>query len=130
MGQQVLVVCVLLEVVAPAVRQDAWVHNVDPSFTPDYFTFLGWLSAELFTQALRNAGTDPSRGSLLTQLGKVTSFDGQHIIGPNDVAAKTPGNCYIIGQVANGNWQRLDDPPVSGSTHGFRCDYSYVTPPS
>ena len=107
-----------------------WVSIASPGFTPDLYTLYGWLSAQLFAQALQNAGTDPSRGSLLTQLGKVTSFDGQHIIGPNNVATKTPGNCYIIGQVTGGNWQRLDDPPVSGPDHGFRCDYSYVTPPS
>jgi branched-chain amino acid transport system substrate-binding protein len=107
-----------------------WVSVASPGFTPDLFTLYGWLSAELFAQALKSAGTDPSRGSLLTQLGKITTFDGQHIIGPNNVAAKEPGNCYIIGQVASGNWQRLDDPPISGPNHGFRCDYSYVTPPT
>jgi branched-chain amino acid transport system substrate-binding protein len=106
-----------------------WVNVASPGFTPDLFTLYGWLSAQLFAQALQNAGANPSRGSLLTQLGKVTTFDGQHIIGPNNPAAKTPGNCYLIGQVTNGNWQRLDDPPTSGPNHGFRCDYSYVTPP-
>ncbi len=67
---------------------------------------------------------------MLTQLGKITTFDGQHIIGPNNVAAKTPGNCYLIGQVVNGDWQRLDNQPVNSATDEFRCDYSYVTPPS
>ena len=107
-----------------------WVNVASPGFTPDLFTLYGWLSAQVFVQALQNAGADPSRGSLLTQLGKITTFDGQHIIGPNNVAAKAPGSCYLIGQVVNGNWQRLDNPPVSGATHGFRCDYSYVTPPA
>jgi branched-chain amino acid transport system substrate-binding protein len=107
-----------------------WVNVASPGFTPDLFTLYGWLSAQIFVEALQKAGADPSRGSLLTQLGKITTFDGQHIIGPNDVATKSPGSCYIIGQVVNGNWQRLDDPPVSGPTYGFRCDYSYVTPPA
>jgi branched-chain amino acid transport system substrate-binding protein len=106
-----------------------WVNVASSGFTPDLFTLYGWLSAQVFVQALQNAGTNPSRGALLTQLSKISTFDGQHIIGPNDVAAKTPGNCYLIGQVVNGNWQRLDNPPVSGPNHGFRCDYSYVTPP-
>lgn len=106
-----------------------WVNVASPGFQPDLFTLYGWLSAQLFTQALQGAGTNPSRGSLLQQLGKITTFDAQHLIGPNNVAAKTPGNCYIIGQVTGGNWQRLDDPPVSGPNHGFRCDYTYVTPP-
>lgn len=107
-----------------------WVDQASPGFAPDLFTLYGWLSAQLFTQALRAAGPNPSRGSLLAQLGKITSFDGDHIIGPNNPAAKTVGNCYIIGQVVAGDFARLDDPPVSGSTHGFRCDYSYVTPPA
>jgi ABC-type branched-subunit amino acid transport system substrate-binding protein len=107
-----------------------WVNVASPGFAPDLFTLYGWLSAQMFAQALQGAGSSPSRGSLLAQLGKITSFDGNHIIGPNNPAAKTVGNCYLVGQVANGDFQRLDDPPVSGSTHGFRCDYSYVTPPA
>ncbi len=51
-------------------------------------------------------------------------------IAANNPAAKTVGNCYLLGQVVNGQFQRLDDPPVSGSTNGYRCDYGYVTPPS
>ena len=107
-----------------------WVNIASPGFTPDLYTLYGWLSAQLFTQALKNAGSDPSRGSLLTQLSKVTSFSGQNIIGPTNPAAKTIGNCYLIGQVVNGDFQRLDNPPTSGPTHGYRCDYSYVTPPA
>ena len=107
-----------------------WVNQASPGFTPDLFTLYGWLSGQLFSQALQKAGSNPSRGSLLTELGKITTFDGQHIIGPNNPAAKAPGNCYLIGQVVKGNWQRLDNPPVSGATHGFRCDYTYVNPPA
>ena len=82
-------------------------------------------------QALKNAGTNPSRGSLLQALSKITSFDGNHIIAPNNPAAKTIGNCYLIGRVVNGTVRGAsDDPPASSSTNGYRCDYSYVTPPS
>jgi len=107
-----------------------WLNVASPGFPPDLYSLYGWVSAELFAQALQNAGSNPSRGSELQQLSKITSFDGNHIIGPNNPAAKTVGNCYLIGQVANGQFERLDNPPVNGSTHGFRCDYSYVTPPS
>ena len=107
-----------------------WVQVASPGFKPDLFTLYAWLSGQLFGQALKNAGTNPSRGSLLQALSKITSFDGNHIIAPNNPAAKTIGNCYLIGRVANGTFQRQDDPPVSSSTNGYRCDYSYVTPPS
>ena len=107
-----------------------WLNVASPGFPPDLYSLYGWVSAELFAQALQNAGSDPSRGSELQALSKITSFDGNHIIGPNNPAAKTVGNCYLIGQVANGNFERIDNPPVNSSTHGFRCDYSYVTPPA
>lgn len=107
-----------------------WVNTAQPGFKPDLFTLYGWVSAELFVDALRNAGANPSRGSLLQALSKITSYDAGHLISPNNVAAKMEGNCYLLGQVANGQFQRLDDPPVSSSTNGYRCDYSYVAPPS
>jgi hypothetical protein len=106
-----------------------WVNVASPGFKPDLFTLYGWLSAELFAQALKNAGTNPSRGSILQALSKITTFDGDHIVAPNDPAAKTLSNCYLLAQVVNGDFQRVDDPPVSSSTHGYRCDYQYVTPP-
>src|SRR5664280_3014084 len=39
---------------------DAWVQKVSPGFTPDFFTLAGWLCGQLFVDALRNAGMNPS----------------------------------------------------------------------
>ena len=107
-----------------------WVNVVSPGFKPDLFTMYGWISGDLFSQALKNAGSDPSRGSILTALSKVTTFDGNHIITPTNPAAKTVTNCYLIAQVVNGQFQRVDDPPAGSSTNGYRCDYHYVTRPT
>jgi branched-chain amino acid transport system substrate-binding protein len=106
-----------------------WVQIASPGFKADIFSFYGWLSAELFTQALQNAGTDPTRGSVLKALSGITSFSGQNIEIQVNPAAKTVSNCYLLGKIANGDYQRVDDPPVSGSTHGYRCDYTYLTLP-
>ena len=61
-----------------------WVNVASPGFKPDLFTLYGWLSAELFAQALKNAGANPSRGSLLQALSKITSFNGDNIIAANN----------------------------------------------
>ena len=106
-----------------------WVQKASPGFKTDLFTLYGWLSAELFSQALKNAGSDPSRGSLLQALSKITTFSGNNIVAPNDPAAKTVGNCYLIAHIVNGGYERLDDPPISSSANGYRCDYQYITPP-
>jgi ABC-type branched-subunit amino acid transport system substrate-binding protein len=105
-----------------------WVQVAQPGFKPDLFTLYGWVSAELFTQALQNAGTNPTRGSLLTALSKITTFNGQNIITTTNPAAKTISNCYLIAAIANGQFQRVDDPPVNGPTNGYRCNGEYLIP--
>jgi ABC-type branched-subunit amino acid transport system substrate-binding protein len=108
-----------------------WVNVASPGFKTDLYTLYAWLSTELFAQALKNAGSNPSRGSELQALSKITTFDGNAIVAPTDPATKSVGNCYLIAKVVNGQFERTsDDPPVSSSTHGYRCDYSYINPPS
>jgi len=105
-----------------------WVQVASPGFKPDLFALYGWISAELFAQALKNAGTNPSRGTELQALSKVTAFNAQNLIAPTNPAARTISNCYLLVNIVNGEFQRLDDPPVQGSTNGFRCDYTYLSP--
>jgi branched-chain amino acid transport system substrate-binding protein len=107
-----------------------WVQKASPGFSPDLFTAYGWLSADLFVQGLKNAGSNPSRGSLLQALSKVTSFNGSGFNAPSNPSAKTPPHCYLIATVTNGQFVRSpDNPPTSGSSGGFRCDGSYIVKP-
>ncbi len=68
-----------------------------PGFKTDLFTLYGWLSGQLFAQALKNAGSDPSRGSILKALSKITSFNGGNIVTTSNPAARTTSNCYLVG---------------------------------
>lgn len=107
-----------------------WIKVATSSATSlTLFDLYGWLSAQLFTQALKNAGKNPSRGSLLKALSKITSFTGTHIETPVNPAAKTVSNCYLIGRIKNGQWVRKTDPPVNGGNHGYRCTNQYYIPP-
>ncbi|MBV8461648.1 MAG: ABC transporter substrate-binding protein, partial [Acidimicrobiales bacterium] len=110
----------------PAVRTfQTWVQTASPGFAPDLYTLFGWLTTELFVQALRSAGPDPSRGSVLEALRKITSFSGQGIAATANPAGKIPGDCYIIGRVEGGRIVRFDDPPVDSPSGGYRCDGSF-----
>jgi branched-chain amino acid transport system substrate-binding protein len=112
----------------PAVSTfDTWVAKTSPGFSADLFTLEGWLNAELFTQALRRAGADPSRGSLLKALRATTAFDSGNLIPVSNPAQKVPITCYVLGELAGGRFVRMDDPPISGPTHGYRCDQPYFT---
>lgn len=116
----------------PAVKTFlTWVQNVSPGFRPDLFTLFGWLSGELFAEALSSAGPHPSRGSVLQALRGISSFTGGNLIGRTNPAAKTGASgCYIIARVVDGKFLRLDDPPLDGPTHGYRCDQPFYYLPS
>ena len=107
----------------------SWVQKVSPGFKPDLYTLYGWVSAELFVRAFRNAGSDPSRGSELRALRAIDHFSAGNLIAPSDPAAKTPSSCYIIARITGGTFVRTDDPPTSGPTGGYRCDEPYFYPP-
>ena len=98
----------------------SYVKKVSPSWTPDLFTLYGWASAALFVQALQGAGTNPTRGSVLTQLKKITSFNASGLIAPANPAQKKPASCYVMMQIKNGNYVRTQP-----AKSGFSCDSTY-----
>ena len=99
----------------PAVATfDKWAKKVDPQTTLDLFTLYGWINAELFAQALKAAGTDPTRASLDAQLNKVTSYNAGGLISTGNPAQKIPGQCWIAAKYENGKWQRIAPDPKSG----------------
>ena len=64
---------------------------------------------------------------MLQALSKVTTFNAQNLIAPTNPAARTISNCYLLANIVNGNFQRLDDPSIQSSTNGFRCDYTFLS---
>ncbi|HWD53270.1 MAG TPA: ABC transporter substrate-binding protein [Acidimicrobiales bacterium] len=106
-----------------------WVQEASPGFKPDLYTMYGWISGQLFVQALKAAGPNPTRGSVLQALRSVKSYSASNLIASANPAGKLPGNCYIIAQIIKGTITRVDDPPITGSTNGYRCDQPYFFPP-
>lgn len=99
-----------------------WVQKSQPGWHSDLYTFYGWISAELFVQALKAAGPNPTRGSVLQALRKVTSFNADGLITTSNPATKQPGHCYVISRIENGAFTRVDDPPLTSASQGYRCD--------
>ncbi len=106
-----------------------WVQVASPGFKPDLYTMYGWISGQLFVQALKAAGPNPTRGSVLQALRSIKSFNASGLIATANPAGKLPGNCYIIGQIIKGTITRVDDPPINSATNGYRCDQPYFFPP-
>jgi ABC-type branched-subunit amino acid transport system substrate-binding protein len=100
-----------------------WVQGLYPNFNIDLYTLYGWTSAELYVDALKKAGSNPTQASLLTALKGETSFNGDNLLAPANPAGKVPASCYVLAQVASGQFQRVDMP--SGSV--YRCDAPYLS---
>jgi hypothetical protein len=99
-----------------------WIQKVSPGFNADYYTLAGWTDTQLFVQALRAAGKNPTQGSVQQQLRKITYFDASNLLAPSNPALRKQPICYLIAKVVNGHFVRSDDPPVDGPTNGYRCD--------
>ena len=95
-----------------------------PRIQADLFTLDGWLSAELFAQALKNAGPIPSRGSILKALSKITSFNGGNIVTTSDPATRTTSTAIWWARCSTPQWTGPTIRPSTARTHGYRCDYS------
>ncbi len=86
--------------VVPAVATfDKWVKKVDPSSQLDIYTLDAWVNAELFVQALKAAGPNPTRAGLDAQLNKITSFNAGGLISTQNPAQKIPGQCWLVARV-------------------------------
>ncbi len=101
---------------------DKWMKKA--SSNPDFEieSVYGWASAELFVQALKQAGPNPTRQSLIAQLDKVTSFDAGGLIPNDNPAQNIPPDCFLLAQVQNGRFVRVPPSPKSGfycSNGGF-----------
>jgi ABC-type branched-subunit amino acid transport system substrate-binding protein len=99
----------------PAVATfDKWVKKVDPTSQLDIYTLDAWVNAQLFVQALKAAGKNPTRAGLDAQLDKITSFDASGLMSPQDPARKIPGQCWLVARYENGKWQRIAPDPKTG----------------
>jgi ABC-type branched-subunit amino acid transport system substrate-binding protein len=93
---------------------DKWMKKVssDPNFEIE--SVFGWTSAELFAQALAQAGNPPTRAGLVRALNKVTLFDAGGLIPPTDPAAGLASGCFLLAQVQHGVIKRVAPTPPTG----------------
>jgi len=99
----------------PAVKLfTKWMREADPNPQFTLQAVYGWAAAQLFVQGLRNAGSTPTRASLMAALNKITSFDAGGLLSPSNPAQNIPGGCIVLSQVQNGHVKRVLPSPATG----------------
>ena len=100
---------------------DKWSKKVDPnvfSTVSPLPALDGWASGILFVDALKAAGSNPTRSAVMAQLDKVTSFDAGGLLPPGENPAKNiPSKCFLFAQLTNDKWTR-----VKPTTSGWYCN--------
>jgi branched-chain amino acid transport system substrate-binding protein len=84
-----------------------WMKKTNPDVTPDLFAMYSWASAALFVEALKAAGPNPTRASLIEALKNIHNFDNNGMVASADVGNKKPPGCWMLLQVNNGKFQRV-----------------------
>jgi hypothetical protein len=109
----------------PAVKLfTKWMREADSDANFELQSLFGWASAQLFVEALRNAGSPPTRAGLEAALDKITSFNASGLLTASDPAHNVPGTCVILGQVQNGQIVRVPPTPKTG----FFCSSGSLLP--
>ncbi len=107
-----------------------WMKKVDSKPNFEIESVYGWASAELFVQALKEAGNPPTRAGLIQALNQVTFFDAGGLVPPSDPAKAIPSGCFLLAQVQNGKIKRVAPTPSTGfycGSNSFYKEPGYVT---
>jgi hypothetical protein len=100
-----------------------WHQRTYPGVAINLYGMFSWADDRLFQQAAEAVHGQLTRSSLLASLRKIKSYDDGGLIAPTDPSAGGP-HCYILWQLENGGFQRVDDP-----TTGYRCDGKFLPRP-
>jgi ABC-type branched-subunit amino acid transport system substrate-binding protein len=80
----------------PAVKLfNKWMLEADPTANFELEALFGWASAQLFVDALRNAGSPPTRAGLEAALNKITSFDAGGLLSTGNPSQNIPAPCVV-----------------------------------
>lgn len=97
------------------VQFNEWYARTAPGQDVDFFSLASWVAADMFVQALRAAGPDPTQAKLLAELSKITSFEANGVVARINPAQKQAPTCFHVVAVEGGKWVKKHP------AQGFAC---------
>jgi len=98
-----------------------WYKATHPGAGLELYAMYSWVAAKLFVQALRAIGPNVTRKALIEHLRTITAWDGDGLVNRSNLSNHTASNCYILWQIHNGEYQRVDTP-----ANAYRCDHEFI----
>ncbi|MFL5336142.1 MAG: ABC transporter substrate-binding protein, partial [Geminicoccaceae bacterium] len=98
-----------------------WMHLSHPNDAVELYAMYSWAAAKMFVQVLKQIGPKVTRAAFTDAIRKITSFNANGMLPTTDPIHKKPANCYVLWEVRNGGYYRVDTP-----ANKFRCDGTFV----
>jgi ABC-type branched-subunit amino acid transport system substrate-binding protein len=98
-----------------------WMQRAVPDAPLELYSVFSWGAAKLFVQILKEVGPNLTRKAFTDAIKKVHSFEVKGLLPTTDPSSHVPGNCYVLWQITNGKYVRVDTPPST-----FRCDGTFI----
>jgi hypothetical protein len=80
-----------------------------------------WADGRLFQEGFEHSGKSTNRRTVLAALRRVKNFSANGLISPRNPGQRPGVHCYILWQLENGHFSRIDDPKT-----GYRCDGHFL----
>lgn len=94
---------------------NTWYARTAPGADADFFALLGWVAADMFVTALRQAGPEPTQAKILEQMRTFTAYTGNGLVAPINPAQKRLTQCFHVIAVKGGKWTK------EFPGRGFQC---------
>jgi ABC-type branched-subunit amino acid transport system substrate-binding protein len=98
-----------------------WFQRSYPGKPLNLYAMYSWADGRLFQEAAEHAGSSLSRSGMVAALRKIKNFSANGLISPRNPGQKPGVHCYILWQLENGVFSRVDDPKT-----GYRCDGHFL----
>ena len=98
-----------------------WFERTYPGQPINLYAMYSWADDRLFQQAAESVNGTLNRRTLLAALDRIKNFDAGGLIAPVSPSAKSGPHCYILWELENGGFKRVDDPKT-----GYRCDGRFL----
>ncbi len=84
----------------------AWLQQVKPGATPDFFGVYAWSAARLFVEQALALGGDLTRERVVARVKAVDDWTGNGIHAPQPIGPKRTSECFAIIRLENERWVR------------------------
>jgi ABC-type branched-subunit amino acid transport system substrate-binding protein len=107
----------------PELQQlQGWFARTYPGKPLNLYALFAWASGRLVQETMQKLGSKATRATLMAALHNIHSYTANGIVAPVDPNDKRGGvKCYVLWQLHNGKFARVDDPAT-----GYRCDGQFL----